>query len=84
MGYRYFETFAKDKVQYPFGYGLSYTTFTKEIVSKSTGNGKVRVDVKVTNTGDVSGKDAVQIYYSAPYTGKIEKSAIVLGGYEKT
>ena len=84
VGYRYFETFAKDKVQYPFGYGLSYTTFSKEIVSKSTENGKIRVDVNVTNTGDVSGKDAVQIYYSAPYTGKIEKSAIVLGGYEKT
>ena len=84
VGYRYFETFAKDKVQYPFGYGLSYTSFTKEIVSKSTDNGKIRVDVKVTNTGDVSGKDAVQIYYSAPYTGKIEKSAIALGGYEKS
>ncbi len=84
VGYRYFETFAKDKVQYPFGYGLSYTSFTKEIVSKSTDNGKIRVDVKVTNTGDVSGKDAVQIYYSAPYTGEIEKSSIVLGGYEKS
>ena len=84
VGYRYFETFAKDKVQYPFGYGLSYTTFTKEIVSSSTSNGKISVDVKVTNTGDVSGKDTVQIYYSAPYTGRIEKSAIALGGYEKT
>ncbi len=84
VGYRYFETFAKDKVQYPFGYGLSYTTFTKEIVSTSTENGKIRVDVKVTNIGDVNGKDTVQIYYSAPYTGKIEKSAISLGGYEKT
>lgn len=84
VGYRYFETFAKDKVQYPFGYGLSYTTFTKEIVSTSTENGKIRVDVKVTNIGDVKGKDTVQIYYSAPYTGKIEKSAISLGGYEKT
>ncbi len=84
VGYRYFETFAKDKVQYPFGHGLSYTTFTKEIVSSSTENGKISIDVKVTNIGDVSGKDTVQIYYSAPYTGKIEKSAIALGGYEKT
>lgn len=84
VGYRYFETFAKDKVQYPFGHGLSYTTFTKEIVSYNTENGKISVDVRVTNTGDVSGKDTVQIYYSAPYTGKIEKSAIALGGFEKT
>ena len=84
VGYRYFETFAKDKVQYPFGHGLSYTTFTKEIDYLSTRNGKITVSVKVTNTGDVSGKDTVQIYYSAPYTGRIEKSAIALGGYEKT
>lgn len=84
VGYRYFETFAKDKVQYPFGHGLSYTAFTKEIISYSTENGKISVDVRVTNTGDVSGKDSVQIYYSAPYTGKLEKSAIALGGYEKT
>ncbi len=84
VGYRYFETFAKDKVQYPFGHGLSYTAFTKEIVSSSTENEKISVDVKVTNIGDVSGKDTVQIYYSAPYSGKIEKSAIALGAYEKT
>ncbi len=84
VGYRYFETFAKDKVQYPFGYGLSYTTFAKEIISSSTANGKIRVNVKVTNTGQVSGKDTVQIYYSAPYSGKIEKSVIELGGYAKT
>ncbi len=84
VGYRYFETFAKDKVQYPFGYGLSYTSFEKEIISYDTSNGRITVEVKVTNTGDVSGKDTVQIYYSAPYTGKIEKSVIALGGYEKT
>lgn len=85
VGYRYFETFAKDKVQYPFGYGLSYTTFNKELVSHSIGTDTITVDVKVTNTGDVAGKETVQIYYSAPYTdGGIEKSAICLGGYEKT
>ncbi len=84
VGYRYFETFAKDKVQYPFGYGLSYTAFTKEIVSSNIDNGIISLEVKVTNIGDVSGKDTVQIYYSAPYSGKIEKSAIALGGYEKT
>lgn len=85
VGYRYFETFAKDKVQYPFGYGLSYTTFEKEIVDYSTDNGIITVDVKVTNTGDRSGKETAQIYYSAPYyNGGIEKSAICLGGYAKT
>ncbi len=85
IGYRYFETFAKDKVQYPFGYGLSYTTFTKELISHKIDENIISVDVKVTNTGDVAGKETVQIYYSAPYTkGGIEKSAICLGGYEKT
>ncbi len=85
VGYRYFETFAKDKVQYPFGYGLSYTKFEKELVSYNIGDETITVDVKVTNTGDVAGKDTVQIYYSAPYyDGGIEKSAICLAGYEKT
>lgn len=85
VGYRYFETFAKDKVQYPFGYGLSYTTFEKEIVDYSTSDGIISVDVKVTNTGSRSGKETAQIYYSAPYyNGGIEKSSICLGGYAKT
>ncbi len=85
VGYRYFETFAKDKVQYPFGYGISYTTFEKALVSHSESGGTISVDVSVTNTGNVAGKDTVQIYYSAPYTaGGIEKSAICLAGYAKT
>ena len=85
VGYRYFETFAKDKVQYPFGYGLSYTEFTQELVGYSFDDGKVTAEVKVTNTGDVDGKEVVQLYYSAPYyNGGIEKSAICLGGYTKT
>ena len=85
VGYRYFETFAKDKVQYPFGYGLSYTEFSQEIVSYNFDDGKVTANVKVTNTGDVAGKEVVQLYYSAPYyNGGIEKSAICLGGYAKT
>ena len=85
VGYRYFETFAKDKVQFPFGYGLSYTTFEKELVSYDIGEEVITANVKVTNTGDVAGKETVQIYYSAPYTkGGIEKSAICLGGYGKT
>ena len=85
VGYRYFETFAKDKVQYPFGYGLSYTEFEKELVSYDISEETITVNVKVTNVGNVSGKDTVQIYYSAPYyDGRIEKSAICLAGYDKT
>ena len=85
IGYRYFETFAKDKVQYPFGYGLSYTSFEKEVVSTDFDSENISVEVKVTNTGDRAGKEVVQLYYSAPYTeGGIEKSAICLGGFQKT
>ncbi len=85
VGYRYFETFAKEKVQYPFGYGLSYTSFEKEITEKSVSDEEISVSVKVTNTGNVSGKDTVQLYYSAPYyEGGIEKSAICLGAFGKT
>ncbi len=85
VGYRYFETFAKDKVQYPFGYGLSYTEFSKEVVSHSFDQNNISVQVKVTNTGDKTGKEVVQLYYGAPYTpGGIEKSTICLGGFEKT
>ncbi len=84
VGYRYFETFAKDKVQYPFGYGLSYTTFEKQLVSNRVSDSKISVDVTVKNTGEAAGKDSVQVYYSAPYSGKIEKSAICLAGYAKT
>lgn len=85
VGYRYFETFAKDKVQFPFGYGLSYTQFEKQALSFTENDGKIEVCVKVTNTGSSSGKDVAQVYYSAPYTsGGIEKSAICLAGYAKT
>lgn len=84
VGYRYFETFAKEKVQYPFGYGLSYTTFSKELISYNTDDGRITAEIKVTNTGDRAGKDTVQLYYSAPYYGTIEKSAINLGAFEKT
>ncbi len=79
-------------VVYPFGYGLSYTTFTQEVI-KTSGFSKqsiekddtVTVWVKVTNTGNVAGKEVVQLYYTAPYyKGEIEKSHIVLGDYCKT
>ncbi len=85
VGYRYFETFAKDKVQYHFGYGLSYTSFEKKVVSTDFDSENITVKVKVRNTGNVAGKEVVQLYYSAPYTeGGIEKSAICLGGFAKT
>ena len=85
VGYRYFETFAKDKVQFPFGYGLSYTTFEQKIIDHTATKDKISLTVKVTNTGSVAGKDVVQVYYSAPYTkGGIEKSAINLAAFDKT
>jgi beta-glucosidase len=85
VGYRYFETFAPEKVQYPFGFGLSYTDFKWETLNFTANAQNVSVTVKVTNTGNMAGKDVVQLYYAPPYTpGGIEKSAIVLGGYAKT
>lgn len=85
VGYRYFETFAPEKVMYPFGYGLSYTDFTWDVKSFNADEENVTVEVEVTNTGNVAGKDVVQIYFSAPYyMGGIEKSAIELAAYDKT
>ena len=104
MGYRYYETVAADmdaaeagtgeawyqaNTVYPFGYGLSYTTFSKEIVSVETdlkdSNSDVTVKVSVTNTGRVPGKEVVQIYNTSPYTsGGIEKSVVDLVGFAKT
>ena len=86
------EEWYNDNVLYPFGYGLSYTQFDWEVVSQDlsglndpSGNGTITVDVAVTNTGDVAGKDVVQLYYSAPYTeGGVEKSHVVLGAFAKT
>lgn len=75
-------------VQYPFGYGLSYTEFQWEITGKPASmskDGDLTVKVKVTNTGAVAGKDVVELYYTAPYTsGGIEKSAVELGAFAKT
>lgn len=94
VGYRYYETAAvegyldyDEAVVYPFGYGLSYTTFSEQVTGQQLGavDGEISVDVEVTNTGDVAGKQVVQLYYSAPYTpGGIEKSAVVLGAFDKT
>ncbi|MBQ8015660.1 MAG: glycoside hydrolase family 3 C-terminal domain-containing protein, partial [Clostridia bacterium] len=85
VGYRYFETFAPEKVMYPFGYGLSYTDFEWNVKSFETDKENISVKVKVTNTGDIAGKDVVQLYFSAPYyEGGIEKSSIELAAYQKT
>ncbi len=85
VGYRYFETFAPEKVMYPFGYGLSYTDFDWDILSFKSTDETITVKVKVTNAGDTAGKDVVQLYFSAPYyEGGIEKSAIELAAYKKT
>lgn len=76
-------------VVYPFGYGLSYTTFDQEIVGFDTSGDDITVSVKITNTGKVKGRDVVQIYYGAPYTSldeslKIEKSTVNLISFGKT
>lgn len=83
VGYRYFETVGKEKVRYPFGFGLSYTTFTTEIKRFAQQEKKVTVEVSVKNTGDVTGKEVVQIYASAPQ-GKLGKAAKVLVDFGKT
>lgn len=83
VGYRYFETFARDKVLYPFGFGLSYTTFDIAIAGAKQLSDKWDFTVKVTNTGNYSGKEVVQIYCKAPQ-GRLGKPSRVLCGYEKT
>ncbi|MBQ2903846.1 MAG: glycoside hydrolase family 3 C-terminal domain-containing protein [Clostridia bacterium] len=85
VGYRYFETFAPEKVMYPFGYGLSYTDFDWTVKSFDYNREEITVKVNVKNTGERAGKDVVQLYFSAPYyEGGVEKSAIELAAYAKT
>lgn len=92
VGYRWYETAAAENaidydktVQFPFGYGLSYTTFKQEMGPISESNGTITFDVTVTNTGNVAGKDVVEVYYNPPYTnGGIEKSAANLVAFDKT
>ena len=75
----------RQTVQFPFGYGLSYTTFEQSITSFQADGKTVSMDVTVKNTGTVSGKDIVQIYLTAPYyPGGIEKSFVELVGFGKT
>lgn len=85
VGYRYFETIpgASEKVNYPFGYGLSYTEFEIEPRKIREENGRIYVDACVTNVGNYAGKEVVQLYYSAPQ-GKLGKPAKVLGAFAKT
>lgn len=83
VGYRYFETFAKDKVLYPFGYGLSYTDFNIETDSVCLAKDYLTVDINVTNVGMVSGREVVQVYVEAPQ-GLLGKPSRVLAGFVKT
>ena len=82
VGYRYFETFAKDRVRFPFGYGLSYTRFEISADGRHTDDGVV-ITAKVKNVGNTAGKETVQVYLEAP-NGKLGKAARVLCGFEKT
>lgn len=106
VGYRYYETMATElaetdedwyeqNVTYPFGYGMSYTTFDWAVqnaaeltgaITKANVNKPITVSVNVTNSGDAAGKDVVELYYSAPYTetATLEKSSVVLGDFAKT
>ena len=83
VGYRYFESAAKSKVLYPFGFGLSYTTFSMEADGFSYAENQVSFVMKVTNTGFVAGKEVVQVYAKAPL-GKLGKPARVLIDFKKT
>ena len=92
VGYKFYETAADeglinydDTVIYPFGYGLSYTSFEQKMGDVFHKDGKVTFDVTVTNTGDTAGKDVVEVYYNPPYTdGGIEKASKNLVAFEKT
>lgn len=92
VGYKFYETAAAEglidydkTVVYPFGRGLSYTTFTQTLNSVTEADGTITVNVTVTNTGSASGKEVVEVYYNPPYTnGGIEKASANLIGFAKT
>ncbi len=83
VGYRYFETFAKDKVLYPFGFGLSYTEFEIKTEKAEITEGAVKLSVSVKNIGSYKGKEVIEVYCEAPQ-GRLGKAARVLCGFEKT
>ena len=92
VGYKFYETAAVEglidydkTVVYPFGHGLSYTTFEQTLNSVTESTGVVTVDVTVTNKGNTAGKDVVEVYYNPPYTnGGIEKASANLIDFAKT
>lgn len=92
VGYKFYETAAQEGlinydnyVQYPFGHGLSYTTFSQEITNFSDNGNSISLDVKVTNTGKIAGKEVVEVYFEPPYTnGGIEKASVNLVQFTKT
>lgn len=83
VGYRYFETFAKEKVLYPFGFGLSYTEFEVKTEKAEITEGAVKLSVSVKNIGSYKGKEVIEVYCEAPQ-GRLGKAARVLCGFEKT
>lgn len=83
VGYRYFETFAKEKVLYPFGFGLSYTAFEIKTEKAEITEGAVKLSVSVKNIGSYKGKEVIEVYCEAPQ-GRLGKAARVLCGFEKT
>ncbi|MCR5522499.1 MAG: glycoside hydrolase family 3 C-terminal domain-containing protein [Clostridia bacterium] len=83
VGYRYFESFKKDCVIYPFGYGLSYASFSLTDINYYIDDETIRIDVSVTNTGKYAGKETVQVYYEAPQ-GKLGKPSRELCAFKKT
>ena len=83
VGYRYFETFAKENVLYPFGFGLSYTAFEIKTEKAEITEGAVKLSVSVKNIGSYKGKEVIEVYCEAPQ-GRLGKAARVLCGFEKT
>lgn len=85
VGYRYFETIpnAKERVNYPFGYGLSYTDFAIKTLAAYEKDGEIAVEVQVTNMGLTAGKEVVQVYFGAPQ-GRLGKPAKQLAAFQKT
>lgn len=83
VGYRYFETFAKEKALFPFGFGLSYTNFDIEVLDFIEEKDKINIEIEVTNIGKASGKEVVELYARCPQ-GKLSKPLMSLVAFDKT